>query len=163
MELLLERWVSPEERLIEKLSKNAHQLVVHQRDTLETGIFESLDLLLDNHLERRGPHEQCRRGSRGIVEDSPDIDVLNLVKRIHRFDPIRVELMEHKADARSSGKLHTRQFLIIPVEHGPPLVTEFRDKVEDDRRTVAEHRVAERIELGSVFLEGCRYPRFDVG
>ena len=78
---LFKRRVAIELRLGQDLGQNPHQLVVNKCDTLKTGLFKSLNLLFDQHLKCGSADKETGRRARRIVENSANINILNLIKR----------------------------------------------------------------------------------
>lgn len=139
VEFLLQHGVSTEQLLIQKLTQDPDKLVIDQRDTLQARVFHSLDLLLDNQLERSGTDEQSRRGTRGVVEDRADVDVLHNIEGIHSLDPVGVELVEYKADTSTARKLNAGQLCALSFQDCAVFVAELCDDVQDNIGAVAEH------------------------
>lgn len=142
VELLLQHWVATEQLLAEKLTQDAHQLIIDQRDTLCAGVLQALDLLLHDQLERSGSNEQGRGRSRGVIENGPDVDIFDNVERIHGLDTVGVELVEYKADTSTTRQLNAGQFLVVSLQYRAVFVAELRDDVKDDVGAVAQHRIA---------------------
>lgn len=143
MELLLEHGVSAEQLLVQELSQNANQLVIHQRDTLQAGVFQPFDLLLDDQLKRSGSDEQRRRRTRRVVENGSDVDILHLVEWIHGLDTVRVELVEHKADTSTTRQFNAGQLLVVSFQHRTVFIAELGNNVQNNVRAVAKHRITE--------------------
>ena len=57
VELLLQLRVPAEQLLVQELTEDAYQLIVHQSNTLVAGFFQALDLLLDDQLKGSGSDE----------------------------------------------------------------------------------------------------------
>ena len=163
VEFLFQRWVAAEHLLGEEAGEDADEFVVDEADAFEGGFFEALDLLLDDQLEGRGADEERGAGAGAVVQDGPDVDVLDLVEGVDGFDAVGVELVEDKGDTRAAGEFDGGKLLVGAFEHGAVLVAELGDDVEDDVAAVAEHAVAELGELGGVLLEGGGNARLDVG
>lgn len=143
MEFLLERGVSPEKLLVQELAEDPDQFIVDEGDTLQTGLFQPFDLLLDDEFKCRRSHEQSRRRTRRVVKYCADVNVLDLVERIHGLDTIGVEFVEDEADTGTSGQLHARQLLAVAVQNRTIFVAEFGNDVEDDIGAVPEDRVSQ--------------------
>lgn len=61
VETILQLRETLEELLGQELGQNADQLVKDQVDTAQTGVFQTLDLLLDDYFEGSGANKQGRR------------------------------------------------------------------------------------------------------
>ena len=111
VELVLQSGVSLEGLDLEQeLSKNDHELVVHEAAALETWLLKSLDLLLDNDFESCRPDEKGRCGTLSesrksanehgrylvivthgrVVEDCANVTVLDLIEGVDALDSIAV-------------------------------------------------------------------------
>ena len=163
VEFLFELRVPTEELFVQQLSEDAHQLVVDERDALQAGILEPLDLMLDDQLKGGGADKQGRRGAGRIVQDGPDVDVLDVVERIDGLDAVRIQLVEDEADASAARQLDARELLVVAFQRRPPLVAELGDDVEDDVGAVPQHRVAQLAQFGGVLLKRRRDASLDVG
>lgn len=140
---------------LEKLCQYPDELVINQACALQTRILQSLDLLLDNKLER-GSADKERRGRAGrVVQDGSNVGILDIIERVHRFDSVGIQLVEHKTDTRTSGKLCTGKFLVVTLQNCTVLVAELGDGVENDVSAVSKQRFAQLGKLGLVF--GQRY------
>ena len=102
VKLLLQQRVPAEQLLVQELAQDANQFVVDERGALETGFFQPPDLLLDDQFKGRGSNEERRGRSGGVVEDGPNVDVLVLIKGIHRLDTVIIQFVEDEADTSAS-------------------------------------------------------------
>lgn len=134
-----------------------------QTGALQTGIFQSLNLLLDDELESSGTDEQGRRRSRRVVQDSPDVRVLNVLERIHSLNAVGVQFVEHEADTSTTRQLSARELLVVTLQDRAVFVAELGDDVEDDVRTVAQEGVAQLRQFGLVLREGALDTGLDFG
>ena len=161
--LFLERGIAAVQRLAEKLGQDANQLVIDQGCALEARLFQPLDLLLDDELERGRADKEGRRRARRVVEDGADIHVLDLVKGIHRLDAVGIQLVEDEADSGTTRQLRARKLRVVAIQHRAPLVSELGDDVEHNVGAVAEQGRAQRLELLRILLQRARDAGLDVG
>lgn len=154
MELLLEHGVSPEQLLVQKLTQNSNQFIIHQRDTLQAGFFQPLDLLLDDQFEGGSSNEKRRRGTRRVVENGSDIDILHMVEGIHGLDTVRVELVEHKADTSTTRQFNAGQLLVVSFQHCTVFIAELGDNVQNNICAIPKHGITQPCKLRRVFLKG---------
>lgn len=163
VELFLQLGVAAEQLLVQQLAEDADQLIVNQRDTLVAGVFQALDLLLDDQLESSGSNEKGRGRTGGVVENSANINVLDLVEGIHGLDTVGVELVEHETDTSTTRQLNAGQLLVITLQNRAVLVAELGDDVENNVGAVAEHGIAELRQLRSVLLKGGGNAALNIG
>lgn len=67
VEAVLQLRESLEELLRQELGQDANQLIKDNVDTTQTGVFQALDLLLDNNLESSSTDKECRRRTLHLV------------------------------------------------------------------------------------------------
>lgn len=163
VEFLLQHGVSAEQLFVQKLTEDPDKLVIDQRDTLQAWVFHSPDLMLDDQLECGGTDEQGRRGTGRVVKDRTNVDILHDIEGIHSLDPVRVELVEYKANTSTARKLNARQLRALSFQDCAVFIAEFCDDVQDNIRAVAKHRVTELRKLRAILLQGRRNAGFDVG
>ena len=162
VELFLQHGVSAEQLLVQEVAQNADKLVVDQRDTLQTGILQSPDLVLDNQLESSSTNEQCRRGTRRVVEDCSNVDILHHIEGIHCLDTVRVKFMVYEADTGTTRQFNAGQLLVVSFQDRAVFIAEFCDDVEDNVGAVAQHRVTKLRQLRAVLLKRGGNSGFDV-
>ena len=140
--------------LLKELAEDTDELIIHKLAALQRRVLQPPNLLLHDNLERLCPDEQRRRRAGRVVQNRPDIPVLNLVEWIDRLDAVVEQLVEHKADTRTTRELVQRQVVGVTVDGRPELGAELGDDVEDDaRRAGVAERAAERLQLGVELLQ----------
>ena len=140
--------------LLEELAENTDEFIIHKLAALQRRVLQPPDLLLHDDLERLRPDEQRRRRARRVVQNRPDVPILNLVEWIDRLDAVVEQLVEHETDTRTTRELVQRQVVGVTVDGRPELGAELGDDVEDDaRRAGVAERAAERLQLGVEFLQ----------
>jgi hypothetical protein len=114
------------------LTEDSDKLVIDQRTALECRLFQPPNLLLDNDLESGRTNKQRWGRSRRIVQDGPDISILDLIKRIDSLDSIVEELVEYETDSSTSRKLIERKVVGVSVDCGTEFRGEFGNGGQDD-------------------------------
>lgn len=70
---------------------------------------------IDEHLLWEGEvHETHRR----VVQDSPNIPIFDLIKRVDTLHSVVEELVEDEANSRSSREFVQREVVGVPVDGG---------------------------------------------
>lgn len=61
--------------------------------------------------------------------------------------------MENEANTRTARKLNGRKLLVVTIQDGSILITEFCDNVENDVGAISKHRITKLVQLGAVLLQ----------
>eukprot|EP00126_Sphaerothecum_destruens_P012303 Sdes_comp21093_c0_seq1m19776 len=156
---LIAQLVEARELLTLALVHNAGELFVDQLAASQTGILQSLDLLLDQNLKRHLGHKQRRPRPRGVPDRSADIVDLKPLQRIHHVQSAAKSLVEDVADARAPRQLCGGELLCGPVHDLAELGREFRQHLQQQSPLVdlIQQRVSQRGER----VRGLRDQRVD--
>ena len=115
-----------------KLCEDADELLVNHLDALLRGVVESFDLLFDKDLERLGANKEGWRRTRGVVKDRADVRVTQRVKGVNVADAAGKDLVEHKADTRTTRELCTGQVVVVAVERRAEIVCKIGDDAQEE-------------------------------
>lgn len=91
-----------------------------------------------------------------VVEDRPDINVLDLIKRIHGLDRVPEDFVVNVRDSSTAAEFRARQIRAATIDNGPEFVAKFGDDVEDEvglGRGIVAKSFAKLHELRLVFLK----------
>lgn len=100
---------------------------------------------------------------RRVVQDRPNVTVLDLIKGIDGSDTIIEQFMEHEADTSTSRELVHRKVICVTIDCAAKFRSEFRYNGQHDAaRTLVSHNTSEGLKLSIVFLELRGNTLFDV-
>ena len=121
------------------MGEDPDELVIDHINAFERRVFEPLDLLLNERLKRARPDKQRRSGSLvwqdqemagvygRVVEESANVDLLDVVKRVHGDNGVKEELVEDEADASTAIQLCRAQVGILAVQNAAVFGGKFGD------------------------------------
>lgn len=101
---------------------------------------------------------------RRVVQDRPDVAILDLIEWIDGLDAVVEQLMENKGNTRASRQLVQSKVVGATVDGCPEVRTKVCDDREDNTRCVGVAvDTTERLKLGLELLELRCNTCFDVG